>query len=93
MNWKKSFQMNIHAFKKFHSYPTPAIQLTDDPSRPLGQGMMQYGDVNLWLMLSCCRRRRTITSSPFVFLDFNSRFTTTILHIHKINLHIEKKKE
>jgi hypothetical protein len=59
MNWKKSSQMNIHAFKKFHSYPTPAIQLTDDPSRPLGQCMMQYGDLDFEMLINMRRKHQT----------------------------------
>jgi hypothetical protein len=59
MNWKKLSLTNRHAFKKFRNVPIPAIQLADDPSRPLDHGVMQYGDLDFEILINMRRQHQT----------------------------------
>jgi len=49
----------IQELSQLHKVSIPAIQLADDPSRPLGHGAMQYGDLDFEMLINMRRQHQT----------------------------------
>jgi hypothetical protein len=73
--------MRVQEVSQLHNISIHAIQLADDPSRPLGHGAMQYGDLDFEMLINMRRQHQTKQAAIGVRtkkFKANSSDTTTI---------------
>ena len=50
---------HIQEVSRLHNISIPAIQLADEPSRPLGHGTIQHGDLDFEMLINMRRQHQT----------------------------------
>jgi hypothetical protein len=77
----------IQEVSKLHNISIPAVQLADDPSQPLGHGVMQYGKLDFEMLVNMRRQRFNTRPSkqPLEASDSPHRMTIQGKIVHELH--------